>query len=192
MRPMFRIVVIAVATAHLFLIGSMLFSRSKEQLYIRPPIHVRTRTMAPQVKAVSASPLKKPVAKKAPIKKSPAKKFIKEIAKDLALPTPVQLSVPKPVDFSEKILDDSSTAVYQDLLINTLRERLKLPGPGTVKLKLTLTKSGIIRALEVLSSESELNRGYLESHLKLLDFPPFEGDLEGTDEQTFLLSFCSD
>jgi hypothetical protein len=81
---------------------------------------------------------------------------------------------------------------YHNLLINFLKTTLELPVFGTVKLTLTLDAQGHFKALEILASDSEVNRFYLEKQLKELEYPVFTKDLSHQPAYSFNLTFCSD
>ncbi len=81
---------------------------------------------------------------------------------------------------------------YHSLLINFLKTALQLPVFGTVKLTLTLDAKGRFKDLEILASDSEVNRFYLEKQLKELEYPEFTKDLSHQSIYSFNLTFCSD
>jgi hypothetical protein len=81
---------------------------------------------------------------------------------------------------------------YHSLLINFLKTALELPVFGTVKVNLTLDAKGRFKDLEILASDSEVNRFYLEKQLKELEYPVFTKELSHQSAYSFNLTFCSD
>jgi len=90
-------------------------------------------------------------------------------------------------DFPEQIALD-----YHSLLVAFLKDTLQLPAYGTVKVILTLSSKGECKNLEILASDSEVNRFYLEKQLKELEYPSFTKDIPNTSTYSFNLTFCSD
>jgi colicin import membrane protein len=80
---------------------------------------------------------------------------------------------------------------YQDSLGARLKKDLILPDYGTVKVKLTIAKTGKISKIEV-TSPSEKNKKYIEKTLPTLIFPPFGTQFEGAENYTFLLTLHND
>ncbi|MCH9630134.1 MAG: hypothetical protein S4CHLAM37_01270 [Chlamydiia bacterium] len=178
-----------------------------------------TQTVAPKVRK-TPRPVKKVVKKKPQVKKTKRivqvkkptdkrKKLIQDLQTSIAKIETKELNtaksavtVPKPI--SELKADhyeiktetkpsegEECVAHYTDLLVSHLKNTLSLPGYGTVKLKLTLNSSGIIEKMVVSTSDSEVNRMYLEKHLSSLTFPKFTDELSGKKSHTFSLTFCS-
>lgn len=87
---------------------------------------------------------------------------------------------------------DETSSVYKQLLVMYLKDNLHLPAYGTVKVELMLNQTGDVLSLKILSSDSEINRLYLEKNLKELSFPSFTSDLVGKKSSSFCLTFCSD
>lgn len=121
-----------------------------------------------------------------------------EAKRDNTLPSQAMV-IPKPIDaLKADVYDIQAEAVeleetsYRDGLIVYLKDALHLPGYGTVKIRLTLQRDGAIQDVMALSSDSEVNRLYLENTLQELIFPPFTEELAGKKTYTFVLTFCSD
>jgi hypothetical protein len=121
-----------------------------------------------------------------------------ELNRDNSLPAKT-ITLPRPItelkaDAYEIHADasDEEGIFYRDILIQYLKDTLHLPGYGTVKIKLSLEHQGRVENVAIASSDSEVNRLYLEKILQELDFPPFTGDLSGKNSYTFSLTFCSD
>ena len=86
---------------------------------------------------------------------------------------------------SVSMADDSSFFTpsersYRDELSGRLKLLLKLPEYGDVKVKLTLDRSGNVISLFIISSESGVNRKYIEKMLSSVSLPSF-GDNFGTE-----------
>lgn len=77
---------------------------------------------------------------------------------------------------------------YHEELANRLRLFLKLPEQGEVKVKLTLERSGQVKRVVIESSQSLLNRQYVEKQLVLMNFPQFGNNFEGSVDYTFAIS----
>jgi colicin import membrane protein len=80
---------------------------------------------------------------------------------------------------------------YQDELGARLKQALKLPDYGTVKVKLTLTKAGNVAKIEV-TSISDKNKKYIEKTLPTLSFSPFGSHFNGAEQYTFMLTLHND
>lgn len=80
---------------------------------------------------------------------------------------------------------------YEGLLIDCLQNNLELPSVGKVKLALTLNRNGKCIRVKMIDSHSEQNRHFLETALKGISFPPFDGSLKQKQEHTFVISFCN-
>lgn len=81
---------------------------------------------------------------------------------------------------------------YQDELASRLKLLLKLPEEGDVKLKLTLESSGKVSKVEILSSQSEMNRKYVSEKMPTLSFAPFGNDFGSTSSYAFVIVLKSD
>lgn len=81
---------------------------------------------------------------------------------------------------------------YRDELASRLKLMLKLPEYGIVKLKLTLNRLGKVIKLEILSSESSLNRKHIEKSLSSLSFPPLGDNFAKEKDHTFQITLSSD
>jgi len=190
--------IISVIALHCALLFSFVTMKKQEAIYIPKKIAVQTRVMPPPplsvkpVKRASPKPTKKKLQKKAPSKQ---KKLLQEVREKLAKieseqkPVAAKKSLPLPTPIQAPAVQE--TLIYQDLLIEILKDSLKLPGYGKVTIKLTLSHAGIVKGVEVVSSESDQNQTFLVEHLEKLQFPEFQGDLKKADEQTFLLTFCN-
>ena len=80
---------------------------------------------------------------------------------------------------------------YYELLSSKLKQVLKLPAQGSVKILLKLDRSGKLIFLEIVSSENESNRKFIETTLKKTQFPPFGKSFNGKNDHTFPITFES-
>jgi outer membrane biosynthesis protein TonB len=158
---------------------------------------------------------KRVVAKTAPTtteKKSAAKdkknsemdKLLQEVERNLAKISPTahnssrkaggpstQLA-PLNIDLSDDSTLASGARHYREELAARLRCLLQLPEIGNVKVSLTLRRDGKVARMNIISTQSELNRTYLLNTLPLLNFPPFGAEFPGEAERTFPLTLTND
>jgi len=199
----FRIV-LAVVIVHFGCLIAVFTKKSKSSLFVKKPLTVNTKFLPPhkmQVVAHKPKKVKSTIRKKAKKREPKRKKLLKTLEESIAKidekrdnnSLKKELTLPKRVDFSQEFVeDDLLEKDYGQLLIDELKNSLKLPQVGEVRLKLTLEKNGRVVDVEVLQSESEANKGYLLGNLQKMTFPPFVDSLKDYDQQTFLLTFCSD
>lgn len=95
-------------------------------------------------------------------------------------------SSPESFDFMD------STESYAEYLAFFLKQELKLPDFGEVKVEITLNKDGSVEKCLVLNSESIKNRRYLEERLPKLTFPNFKTNKTSKEKQHFVLTFCNE
>lgn len=81
---------------------------------------------------------------------------------------------------------------YREELASRLKLLLKLPEYGLVKLKLTLSRAGKVIKVDVLSSESALNRSHIQKTLPSLSFPSFGDNFGSESSHTFQITLSSD
>lgn len=77
---------------------------------------------------------------------------------------------------------------YRNELAGRLKNLLKLPETGEVKIKLTLERSGRFLKLVITSFESQKNRKYIEQTIKSCNFPSFAGSFNNANEYTFSIT----
>lgn len=70
---------------------------------------------------------------------------------------------------------------YRDELTARLQMMLRLPERGDVRIKLTLSRMGKFVKMEILSSDSTVNKKYVEKTLPTLQFPPFGKELNSAE-----------
>ena len=80
---------------------------------------------------------------------------------------------------------------YVDELINRLKLELKLPAHGEVELKLTLDRSGNVRTLKIISSQSAINTTHVEKNLKIMKFPAFGTHFKDSSQYTFTIKLSN-
>lgn len=83
-------------------------------------------------------------------------------------------------------------AGYHKALAEMLKKKLCLPEYGRVDLRLTLDKEGNVLAFEILSSQSEKNRFFVEENLSKLVFPSFSSYFFGEKQRTFVMILSND
>lgn len=79
-------------------------------------------------------------------------------------------------------------ASYSDEVAYRLKMNLKLPDYGAVKIKLTLDRTGKVKKVEILKSESNKNKTYVESKIPAIVFSPFGQKFQGASENTFVIT----
>ncbi|MBA2367633.1 MAG: hypothetical protein H0V82_01240 [Candidatus Protochlamydia sp.] len=82
----------------------------------------------------------------------------------------------------------SSEINYRNEVAGRLKSGLRLPDYGAVKIKLTLDRSGKVTQIEVVSSESQKNKAYIEKTLPSILFANFGIHFKGATHYTFLVS----
>jgi outer membrane biosynthesis protein TonB len=80
---------------------------------------------------------------------------------------------------------------YQDILASHLKDRLRFPEYGEVKIKLTLANSGKVLKVDIVSSKSEENRNYALKTLPNILFPSFDGFIKES-QHTFSITLKND
>lgn len=81
---------------------------------------------------------------------------------------------------------------YRDEIVYRVKAALKFPDYGTVKIKLTLDRTGKVVKVETMQSESAKNKTYLERTLPTLQFPAFGQQFSGAAQYTFLITLHND
>lgn len=170
---------------------------------------VKTKKTTAPAKKKTTTPIasNKKLSDKTAVNNSKTKKLLSdlqesiakiEINRDNSLPAKT-ITVPRPInELKADAYEIKSDAVeeegvfYRDILIHYLKDSLNLPGYGIVKIKLTLEHQGLAQNVTIVTSDSEVNRLYLEKTLQELIYPPFTGELSNKKTYTFSLTFCSD
>lgn len=81
---------------------------------------------------------------------------------------------------------------YRDEVAYRLKLALRLPDYGSVKIKLTLDRSGKVSTVQTVSSESKKNQQYVENNVPSLVFPSFGVQFAGLSQYTFLVTLNND
>lgn len=81
---------------------------------------------------------------------------------------------------------------YRDEIVYRVKTALKFPDYGTVKIKLTLDRTGKVTKVETMQSESAKNKAYLERTLPTLQFSAFGQQFSGAAQYTFLITLHND
>lgn len=170
-----------VILVHMVTLSYLLTHRPEILNKIPAKIAVHTKvTPKPKVIKTAAKKTKRSGKKRPPLKKG------KKIAP--LPPTTQVIAPPKPLQKLQ--VNKEMEEKYASQIIQKMQQSLSLPEYGEVKLSLTVHKSGEVRGIEILTSQSDANREYLETHLKTLAFPKLEGGLR-SETHTFLISFCN-
>lgn len=81
---------------------------------------------------------------------------------------------------------------YSDEVAYRLKVSLRLPDYGSVKIKLTLERSGKVVKLETVQTQSQKNKAYVESKVPTILFPPFGQRFSSDKENTFTITLQND
>lgn len=81
---------------------------------------------------------------------------------------------------------------YHEELASRLKLLLRLPEFGSVKIQLTLKRSGEFVAVSVVNAKSNKNRTYIEKMLPTLNYPGFGDNFTGKDQHTFTINLSND
>lgn len=81
---------------------------------------------------------------------------------------------------------------YIDELILRLKLSLRLPTHGDVKIKLTLFRSGKVDKLQIVKSESDANRRYIEKEIPKMTFQHFGNNFKDDKTYTFLITITNE
>ena len=116
-------------------------------------------------------------------------KIKSHVENTLSLPPPMALFQESPTPTSG--INEKEAFFYHESLVKYLQHALHLPEYGNVKIALTLKPDGTVMKLEVITSESEKNKTFLEKNLPQIKFPGFSKS-DGNEQKTFLLTFCNE
>ena len=171
--------------------------------YIPPPAKKPSPPTTQSVPSIHHPPTTQP-QKQSTIKKpsliSQKQKILKELGETLEKMTSKQkaiehessLTLPPSIDTLQIDHVEEEHNDYFLMIAYILREKLKLPEYGMVKLELTLRNTGRVLKVSVLNAESNKNQWYLERQLPYMEFPPFTEDLKKERQHTFALTFCNE
>lgn len=77
---------------------------------------------------------------------------------------------------------------YRDEVAQILHGALRLPEYGSIKIELTISKSGKVEKVMILSSESSKNKQYIEQKVPGLHFPSFGSRFQECPQCTFSIT----
>lgn len=80
------------------------------------------------------------------------------------------------IDTSDKLSE--SEKAYFGQLSDHLKQTLRLPSSGAVRIYLTLASDGSFISMEIVAHENERNRAYVEKMIPTQKFPPFGKDFK--------------
>lgn len=81
---------------------------------------------------------------------------------------------------------------YSGEVASRLKLALRLPDYGAVKIKLTLDRTGKVIKVNIIRSESNKNKSYVESKIPTLLFPSFGQRFPGLSQKTFEITLQND
>lgn len=192
-----------VVTAHLIFLSfdflKLTPPSSKKSLIVNTYIPPPNRPLPPISRPPTTQPQKQSSVKK-PSLLSQKQKILKELEETLKKMTSKQkapehessLTLPPSIDTLQIDHVEEEHNDYFLMIAYTLREKLKLPEYGMVKLELTLINTGKVLKVSVLNTESDKNQWYLERQLPYMEFPPFTEELKKERQHTFALTFCNE
>jgi len=90
------------------------------------------------------------------------------------------------------IPEDPHEKSYYDELVTRLKLGLRLPEYGPVRVKLTLSRGGLVQKVAVISSKSQKNRDYIKKMLASMSFPNFGQNFRDEKEHTFQLNLSNE
>ncbi len=160
----------------------------------------------PPVKKSAPPKKSKPPVKKAEAKAKPQKKVSQheERKGDLIAQARERLSqvgkTSKKIDQAKGVeslkIDSLESGVedhgYYTLLAGALRQNLRLPEFGEVKIHLTLDCQGKVIHVKIVNAQNENNQRYVEKVLPKVVFPPFEKAFKNEKEHTFTITLAND
>lgn len=85
----------------------------------------------------------------------------------------------------------SGETSYRDQLECLLQLHLRFPEFGSVKIKLTLERSGKFLKVSIVNARSTANRAYIEKMIPTLKYPSFGNNFAGQDQYTFVLDLSN-
>ena len=102
-----------------------------------------------------------------------------------------ELSQPKKIDTLKALKEDKKEQPeYKQLLVSQIRQNLKLPEYGEVKISFVIDTDGRVENINILDSESLINQNYLKNSLTELQFSWFNEIFN--EPQEFIVIFKND
>lgn len=89
------------------------------------------------------------------------------------------------IDFKDMANWSAKEVSYSDEVAQILRGALKLPEYGSIKIELTISKTGKVEKVKIVSSESAKNKQYIEQKVSGLHFPSFGNRFQDNSQCTF-------
>lgn len=81
---------------------------------------------------------------------------------------------------------------YYSQLAACLKENLRLPEFGEVRVSLTLDCRGKVIQVKIISAQNENNKRYVEKILPKVNFPSFDQAFKNEKEHTFSITLAND
>ncbi len=152
------------------------------------PVREKPKVDKPVAQKSSKPGAKKPIVQKKPtIAGQKSNSELKRLLQD-SLASIDKKTRSAPISAPTKVGKLQSEAItfttYEALLVAYLKELLELPEPGEVRLRLTVSREGRVRAHTILQA-TKSNRDYIDREIATLHLPPFESHFKDEKEHTF-------
>lgn len=203
---------VAVTLLHLLMLGWMVQRGVLAPPFVKQqktPLKVQTLTLQPKApsapkKTVAVAPPKPQVKKqqqeKKSVPKTPTKRERLLLSASQAMKkiedspsTQIKQQRQTPIKrIGSLSIDAPDSSDYYTLLAGALKRQLLLPEYGAVQLLLTVTSSGSVTKVVVVSAESISNKKYIESHLKEAMLAPFGSSFGMAKEKIFTLTLTNE
>jgi len=203
--------VVKVTAVHFIFIFALLFQGINFSKPKKNNISVRTISINEPLKLVIKKTIEKPKNKVVTNNKPASKKVIKKtintnksillerLEKELnklddsknVTRNKSELSQPKKIDTLKALKEDKKEQPeYKQLLVSQIRQNLKLPEYGEVKISFVIDTDGRVENINILDSESLINQNYLKNSLTELQFSWFNEIFN--EPQEFIVIFKND
>ena len=203
--------VIKVIAVHFIFVFALLFQGINFSKPKKNNISVRTISINEPLKLVIKKTIEKPKNKVVTNNKPASKKVIKKtintnksillerLEKELnklddsknVTRNKSELSQPKKTDTLKALKEDKKEQPeYKQLLVSQIRQNLKLPEYGEVKISFVIDTDGRVENINILDSESLINQNYLKNSLTELQFSWFNEIFN--EPQEFIVIFKND
>jgi colicin import membrane protein len=114
----------------------------------------------------------------------------KKATSSTSIQTESQLTLSS-LNSSNSISDDSFELSYESTLQLYLKAHLILPEWGNVDIYLTVEKSGKVKSVKILKSDSKINKEYIEANLPKITLPPFGKHFAEKNEKSFNITLSN-
>ena len=203
--------VVKVTAVHFIFIFALLFQGINFSKPKKNNISVRTISINEPLKLVIKKTIEKPKNKVVTNNKPALKKVIKKpintnksillerLEKELnklddsknVTRNKSELSQPKKIDTLKALKEDKKEQPeYKQLLVSQIRQNLKLPEYGEVKISFVIDAGGRVENINILDSKSLINQNYLKNSLTELQFSWFNEIFN--EPQEFIVIFKND